>query len=154
TATQGRPRVPRPGPRAGRQGPGDNPGRTANKAREHLRAILSWAWEQELIEAPPRFPGPGDPRDVAGRHYLTKPEINALDFATYKMGRPLRLVRAAGRRPVLASRPGRVLQLRCRHRDRLEVRSGSRTDPLAPCDLGSSFAGPGGQGAVALGVAV
>ena len=39
---------------------GTNPGRTANKAREHLRAILSWAWEQELIEAPPRFPGPRD----------------------------------------------------------------------------------------------
>src|SRR5262245_60878889 len=27
---------------------GTNPGRTANKAREHLRAVLSWAWEQEL----------------------------------------------------------------------------------------------------------
>ncbi|QDV36194.1 tyrosine-type recombinase/integrase [Tautonia plasticadhaerens] len=67
---------------------GTNPGRTANKAREHLRAILSWAWEQELIEAPPRFPGPRDQRDVAGRHYLTKAEINALYFATYKMGRP------------------------------------------------------------------
>jgi hypothetical protein len=26
---------------------GTNPGRTANKAREHLRAVLSWAWEQE-----------------------------------------------------------------------------------------------------------
>ena len=47
---------------------GTNPGCTANKAREHLRAILSWAWEQELIEAPPRFPGPRDQRDVAGRH--------------------------------------------------------------------------------------
>ena len=67
---------------------GENPGRTANKAREHLRAILYWAWEQELIDAPPRFPGPRDQRDVAGRHYLTKPEINALYFATHKMGRP------------------------------------------------------------------
>jgi hypothetical protein len=27
-------------------------------------------------------------RDVAGRHYLTKPEINALYFATHKMRRP------------------------------------------------------------------
>ena len=50
---------------------GTNPGRTANKAREYLRAVLSWAWEQELIDAPPRFPGPRDQRDVAGRHYLT-----------------------------------------------------------------------------------
>lgn len=57
---------------------GSNPGRTANKAREHLRAILSWAWEQELIDAPPRFPRPREQRDVAGRHYLTKAEINAL----------------------------------------------------------------------------
>jgi hypothetical protein len=66
---------------------GTNPGRTANKAREHLRAILSWAWEQELIEAPPRFPAPRDQRDVAGRHELTKAEINALYFATHKMER-------------------------------------------------------------------
>jgi len=35
---------------------GSNPGRTANKAREHLRAVISWAWEQDLIEVPPRFP--------------------------------------------------------------------------------------------------
>jgi hypothetical protein len=67
---------------------GTNPGRTANKAREHLRAVLSWAWEQELIEAPPRFPGPRDQRDVAGRHYLTKAEINALYFATHQMKQP------------------------------------------------------------------
>jgi hypothetical protein len=32
---------------------GTNPGRTANKAREHLRAILSLAWEPELIGMPP-----------------------------------------------------------------------------------------------------
>jgi hypothetical protein len=65
-----------------------NPGRTANKAREHLRAVLSWAWEQGLIETPPRFPKPRDQRDVAGRHYLTKAEINALYFATHQMPRP------------------------------------------------------------------
>jgi hypothetical protein len=67
---------------------GENPGRTANKAREHLSAVLYWAWEQERIDAPPRFPAPRDQRDVAGRHDLTKPEINALDFATHKMERP------------------------------------------------------------------
>ncbi len=67
---------------------GTNPGRTANKAREHLRAVLSWAWEQELIDAPPRFPTPREQRDVAGRHYLTKAEINALYFATHAMPRP------------------------------------------------------------------
>jgi hypothetical protein len=66
---------------------GTNPGRTANKAREHPRAVLSWAWEQELIEAPPRFPKAREQRDVAGRHYLTKAEINALYFATHSMKR-------------------------------------------------------------------
>lgn len=35
---------------------GSNPGRTANKARENLRAVMSWAWEQDLIESLPRFP--------------------------------------------------------------------------------------------------
>jgi hypothetical protein len=55
---------------------GMNPGRTANKAREHLRAVISWAWEQELIDTLPRFPKPREQRDVAGRHYLTKAEIN------------------------------------------------------------------------------
>lgn len=67
---------------------GTNPGRTANKAREHLRAVISWAWEQDLIEVPPRFPKPRPQRDVAGRHYLAKAEINALYFATHSMERP------------------------------------------------------------------
>ena len=60
------------GSTSGPSGTGTNPGRTANKAREHLRAILSWAWEQELLDAPPRFPRPRPQRDVAGRHYLTR----------------------------------------------------------------------------------
>ncbi len=67
---------------------GTNPGRTSNKARDHLRAIISWAWEQDLIDSLPRFPRPKPQRDVAGRHYLTKAEINALYFATHKMKRP------------------------------------------------------------------
>jgi hypothetical protein len=67
---------------------GRNPGRTANKVRENLRAVLSWAWEQDLIETLPRFPKPRPQRDVAGRHYLTKAELNALYFATHQMERP------------------------------------------------------------------
>jgi len=67
---------------------GTNPGRTANKAREHLRTAISWAWEQDLIEVPPRFPKPRPQRDVAGRHYLTKAAINALCFTTHSMKRP------------------------------------------------------------------
>lgn len=67
---------------------GANPGRTTNKAREQLRAVLSWAWERDMIDTLPRFPRPVPQRDVAGRHYLTKAEINALYFATYNMKRP------------------------------------------------------------------
>jgi integrase len=50
--------------------------------------VVSWAWDQELIDAPPRFPKPKQQRDIAGRHYLTKAEINALYFATHKMKLP------------------------------------------------------------------
>lgn len=67
---------------------GTNPGRTANKARENLRAMMSWAWEQDFIHKLPRFPKPKQQRDVAGRHYLTKPDLNALYFATYRLERP------------------------------------------------------------------
>jgi integrase len=67
---------------------GANPGRTANKARSHLLAVTNWACEQDLIESPPSFPKPFPQRDVAGRHYLTKAEINALYFATHRLQRP------------------------------------------------------------------
>ncbi len=67
---------------------GRNPGRTANKVCSHLRAVMSWAWEQDIVDALPRFPKHKPQRDVAGRHYLTKPEINALYFATHQMKHP------------------------------------------------------------------
>lgn len=62
---------------------GNNPGRTVNKAREHLRAVM--AWDQDLIATLPRFPKPWPQREVAGRHYLTKTELNALYFATHQL---------------------------------------------------------------------
>ena len=67
---------------------GKNPGRTANKSRQYLRAVMAWAWEHDLIQTLPRFPTPLHQRDVAGRHYLTKAEINSLYFATHQMKRP------------------------------------------------------------------
>ena len=67
---------------------GRNPGRTTNKVRSHLRAALSWVWAHDLVDAVPRFPRLKPQRDVAGRHYLTKPELNALRFATHQMKRP------------------------------------------------------------------
>jgi hypothetical protein len=67
---------------------GTNPGRTANKARDYLRAVLSWVCEQKLINSPPRFPKPRDQRDVAVRHYLNRAGINALCFATHMVEPP------------------------------------------------------------------
>ena len=67
---------------------GTNPGRTSNKSRTHLRAVISWAWENDLIEMPPRFPKPVPFKNAAGKHYLTKRELNALYFATHKLRRP------------------------------------------------------------------
>ena len=67
---------------------GRNPGRNANKVRSHLRAVMSWAWEQDFVDVLPRFPKQKPQRDVAGRHYLTKAEINAMYFATHHMKRP------------------------------------------------------------------
>jgi hypothetical protein len=64
---------------------GSNPGRTANQARENLWAILAWAWEQEFLAKLPPFPKPKPQRDVAGRHCLTKPDLNSLYFATYQL---------------------------------------------------------------------
>ena len=63
---------------------GENPERTSNKARDHVRAVAAWAWENDIIESLPRFPKPRSQRDVAGR-YLSKAELNALYFATYQM---------------------------------------------------------------------
>jgi site-specific recombinase XerD len=99
---------------------GTNPGRTTNKARAHLRAIVAWAWDQDLIDSLPRFPKPIEQRDVAGRHYLTKEELNALYFATYQMKR-LRgwsEPHSIGR---LAMRSGTVLQLWHRHGNGMAV---------------------------------
>ncbi len=64
---------------------GSKPGRTTNKVRSHLRAALSWAWEHDLVETLPRFPRHKSQRDIAGKHYLTKSELNALYFATHQM---------------------------------------------------------------------
>ena len=49
---------------------------------------MSWAWEQDYVEKLPRFPKPKPQRDVAGRHYLTKSDLNALYFATHQLPRP------------------------------------------------------------------
>jgi hypothetical protein len=49
---------------------------------------MSWAREQDLVDELTRFPGFEPQRDVAGTHYLTKSELNALYFATNRIQRP------------------------------------------------------------------
>jgi hypothetical protein len=62
---------------------GTNPGRTANKARENLRAVISWAWEQELIDSPPPFPRPRPQRDVADQIRRPRGWSHAMHIGRY-----------------------------------------------------------------------
>lgn len=65
-----------------------NPGRSANKRRDHLHSVLTWALAQELIESLPRFPEQRDTKEAAGLFYLNESELNALYWATHSMPRP------------------------------------------------------------------
>ena len=44
---------------------GSNPGRTTNKVCSHLLAVISWAWDHELVDALPGFPRHKVQRDIA-----------------------------------------------------------------------------------------
>ena len=101
---------------------GRNPGRTANKVRSHLRAVMSWAWEQDIVDALPRFPKLKPQRDVAGRHYLTKGGNQLAVLRDAPDESPARLELPISRRSVLAMRVGCVLQPRCGHGHGLEDR--------------------------------
>src|SRR5207253_4044879 len=70
------------------------------------------------------------------------------DAATTRLGPP------DASWPVLAGGSRAVLQLRLGHGDNLEVHPLARADSLAECLLGSTCPGPGGQGAMSLGMAV
>jgi len=48
-----------------------NPENTFNKRRREMHAVLKWLFEEERIEALPRFPKPKDQRKVAGLYFLT-----------------------------------------------------------------------------------
>ena len=143
--------------------------------RKDIREFLDWVYEQAVKDegdepgphgqqgprAPPRRPllglGAGADRHAAAvpraegparRRRPTLPDQgrdqrpllrHPQDGAAAGLGRP------SSDRPVLARRPGRVLQLRRRYRDRLEVHAGPRADPLAARDLGPAIAGPRGR---------
>jgi len=84
---QGRPRVPGLGLRACRRGRGDEPWphREQSARAPARRALMGLG--AGANRHPPRSPRPKEQRDVAGRNYLTKAEINALSFATHSVAR-------------------------------------------------------------------
>ena len=90
---------------------------------------------------------------MAGRHYLTKAEINALYFATHSMARPRGWDAPVADRPLLA---GALVVLFNYGVDTGTVWESSpvRADPLAARLVGPPLARPRGQGAVAVGLAV
>src|SRR5262249_58275325 len=85
-----------------------------------------------------RCSGPALPDEGRDQHPVLR---DAPDEATPRLGR------LVPRGRVLAGRAGRVLQLRRRYRDRLEVGPLPRADPLASCHVGPPLAGPRTPGA-------
>jgi hypothetical protein len=65
-----------------------NPGRAHNKAREHLRAVLTWCVDQELLPALPRLPPARDSVEAAGLYFFTDEELDQLYWATYRLPQP------------------------------------------------------------------
>lgn len=65
-----------------------NPGRTANKAREHVGAVLQWLVDVERLDAMPRLPEKREQKNAAGLFFLTDDELDALYWATYRMHSP------------------------------------------------------------------
>jgi hypothetical protein len=65
-----------------------NPGRSCNKRREHLHAILNWLAEEELIDRVPKFPAEREQEDAAPKIYFDHDRLNALYWATFDMPRP------------------------------------------------------------------
>jgi integrase len=67
-----------------------NPGRTANKSREHLHAVLTWLAKEEFIAAGsvPRFPDDREQKEAAGLFFLNEAQLNALYWSAYNMPRP------------------------------------------------------------------
>jgi hypothetical protein len=91
--------------------------------RKEIREFLDWVHE-----------------DAAGRHYLTKPEINALYFATHQMSRP-----RGWSHPWPVGRYWRcalVVFLGCRYRHGLGDIAIPRADPLEAHLVGPSVARP------------
>ena len=151
---QGRPRVPRLGPRAGRRGRGDQPGphRQQGPRAPPRRPLLGLGAGADRGAAPlPRAQGPARRRRPPLPHQGRDQRPLLRDP---RDGPAPWLGRSPADRPLLAGRPGRLLQLRRGHRDGLGVDAGPRADPLAAHLVGAALARPRGQGAVAVGLAV
>ena len=99
---------------------GTNAGRTANKSRENLRAILSWAWDQDLVRPSTKV---SKPEATAG---CCRPPLSDQGGSQRLVFRHLPdeatawLEAASHRRALLACRVGCLLQLRRRYRNALQ----------------------------------
>jgi len=72
-------------------GKDSNPGRTHNKRRQELQAVLTWAakpGKTRVLASVPAFPEDREQRTVAGHYFLTHEELERLYWATYKLPRP------------------------------------------------------------------
>lgn len=65
-----------------------NPGRVANKAREHLRAVLTHLQGTDQLAAMPKLPEAREQNSVAGLFFLTDAELELIYWATYRLPRP------------------------------------------------------------------
>lgn len=65
-----------------------NPGRVANKSREHLSAWLRWGFDQRELSAIPRLPDEFEQVTAAGNFFLEDAEVDALYWATYALKPP------------------------------------------------------------------
>ena len=65
-----------------------NPGRTANKRLEHLKATWKWLARQGKIDTQPIWPDKVEQRSVAGHYFLTDAELESIYWATYRLPRP------------------------------------------------------------------
>lgn len=64
---------------------GTNPGRTANKRRANISAVLNWACDEGKIETVPRMPAKFKEQQAAGLYYLEHDEIDRLYYAAAKL---------------------------------------------------------------------
>lgn len=65
-----------------------NVGRTFNKYRGEISAVLRWLVDEEQLSALPRLPAKQEQRTVAGAYYLERGELSRVYWQTYNLKNP------------------------------------------------------------------